>query len=101
MLITFGEMRVRGCIVIFAMRASGWRHKNGFDQRQNRSVVAHGVRNIAWFRKRRDCEERNANAILIKVGARCRKWSGGIKSELRAQISGVVRRSVCGAQQIE
>ena len=60
-------------------------------------MVAHSVRNVAWLGKRRDRQERNANAILIKVRACRREWPGGIERELRAQIRGVFGRGVRGA----
>src|ERR1700739_4231034 len=94
MLITLGEMWMRRRIVVIAMCAAGRRHENGFNQRQDRSVVAHGVRHIAWFGKWRDRQKRYADAVLIEIGAGRRERPRRIESELRAQISGIIRRRV-------
>src|SRR5579864_196732 len=101
MLIAFGEMRPCRFVLIVLLRAACRRHEDCFDQRQDRSMVTHGGGNVAWFGKRRDRDKWNPDAVLIKVSACRRKRSGRIKSELRAQISRVVRGGIGRAEQIE
>jgi len=66
-------------------------------RRQRGGVVADGVRNVVLLGERRDGDEWNAYAELIKIRAVCRIGTRGVGGHRRAELFRILHAGVRGA----
>src|SRR5580658_8150273 len=64
------------------------------DQRQNRGMVNHGMRNILGLRERRNCKKRHSHAKLVKRAATGRIRACGVLRQCRAELLGILNARV-------